>query len=206
MLATLASNTLLVVMQVATLAFDHLAEFHGGTMQNAFEQAAAYGFDPENALAKARQAVRLGALIHDIGHSPFSHAAESTIHKSFGHEKLSVDIATMKRVTNEGDNDEEGVEGLQTLLNELFWGGCAKTVGDLIAGKLPPQLMILSDIISGELDSDRTDYLIRDSLHCGVEYGRFDFHRLIETLGSRGGRGWPAHRNSRGGACTHSKP
>lgn len=170
------------VMQVATLAFDHLAESHGATMQRLFGQAAVYDFDEGSALAKARQAIRLAALIHDLGHSPFSHAVESIIHEDFGHEKLSIDLAILDRVSDRENTGDEPVDGLRSLLNGIFWDGCAKTVGDLIAGQLPPQLMILRDIISGELDADRTDYLIRDSLHCGVEYGRFDFRRLIETL------------------------
>ncbi len=45
-----------------------------------------------------------------------------------------------------------------------------------------PELIFLRQFVVGELDMDRTDYLLRDSLHCGVEYGKFDFRRLIESL------------------------
>jgi HD superfamily phosphohydrolase len=52
---------------------------------------------------------------------------------------------------------------------------------------LPPQLKILQDLVSGQIDADRTDYLLRDSLHCGVDYGRFDYRRMIECLELRAG-------------------
>lgn len=54
---------------------------------------------------------------------------------------------------------------------------------------MAPQLQILRDLVSGEIDADRTDYLLRDSLHCGVEYGRFDYRRMIECLDLHQGPG-----------------
>ena len=42
------------------------------------------------------------------------------------------------------------------------------------------QLQVLRDIVSGQIDADRTDYLLRDSHHCGVDYGLFDYRRMIE--------------------------
>jgi uncharacterized protein len=48
--------------------------------------------------------------------------------------------------------------------------------------KRSPELIFLRQFVVGEMDMDRTDYLWRDSLHCGVEYGKFDFRRLIESL------------------------
>ena len=47
---------------------------------------------------------------------------------------------------------------------------------------MPPQLKVLKDLVSGEMDADRSDYLLRDSLHCGVEYGRFDHARMVQCL------------------------
>jgi HD superfamily phosphohydrolase len=46
----------------------------------------------------------------------------------------------------------------------------------------PPQLQVLRDIVSGQVDADRTDYLLRDWHHCGVDYGLFDYRRMIECL------------------------
>jgi HD superfamily phosphohydrolase len=55
---------------------------------------------------------------------------------------------------------------------------------DLLVGVLSksPQFSFLRQFVVGELDMDRTDYLLRDSHHCGVEYGRFDHLRLLESL------------------------
>jgi HD superfamily phosphohydrolase len=47
---------------------------------------------------------------------------------------------------------------------------------------MPPQLKVLKDLVSGEMDADRSDYLLRDSHHCGVEYGRFDHRRMVQCL------------------------
>ena len=59
------------------------------------------------------------------------------------------------------------------------------------AARVPPELLILKGLMSGQFDSDKMDYLSRDSLHCGVEYGNFDYLRLLETLrvkpGTEGG-------------------
>ena len=121
----------------------------------------------------ARQICRLAALLHDIGHCCFSHAAESVIHKDSDHESLTVWLL------RSGGH-------LCDLLNGLFFAGCSELVASLIK-RLPtsaPQLQILRDIVSGQVDADRSDYLLRDSLHCGVDYGKFDHRRLIECLTS----------------------
>jgi len=156
------------VMEVASRAFDSLASRHGATMESRFADIPDFADKP---LAKARQGIRLAALVHDIGHPPFSHAAEDVFKVSLGHEALSVRIIL-----------SDGIDGLKDLLDGLFWNGCSAMVARIIQRKLPPQLKILSDLISGEMDADRTDYLLRDSLHCGVDYGRFDYRRMIECL------------------------
>ena len=166
------------VMDVATRAFDCIASKHGDLLETTFRSVA--GFENDS-MAKARQVLRLSALLHDIGHAAFSHAAEDVVFgKDFGHEQLSVDIVR-----------QTGFLG--TLIDECFWSGCADRVSQVLAGGhiLPPQLQVLKDIVSGQMDADRTDYLIRDSYHCGVDYGRFDFRRMIECLEiieSEGGR------------------
>jgi HD superfamily phosphohydrolase len=55
-------------------------------------------------------------------------------------------------------------------------------VTDLLAGRVPPEERFLAQIVSGELDVDKMDYLLRDSLYCGVRYGVYDLDRLIDTL------------------------
>lgn len=155
-------------MDVATRAFDQLASLHGDLFERTFKRVAGLEDRP---LAKARQILRLAALLHDIGHACFSHAAEKVIHHGAGHEALTVRII-------------QEPEFLGTLLEKRFFAGCAGFVARIIKGgaDLPPQLKILQDLVSGQMDADRTDYLLRDSLHCGVEYGRFDYRRMIECL------------------------
>lgn len=67
-------------------------------------------------------------------------------------------------------------------LDDLYFIGATDLVVKLLKGNVPLELKFLADILSGQVDADRMDYLLRDSLHCGVEYGNFDCLRLIECL------------------------
>jgi HD domain len=160
------------VMEVATRIFDVLAQVKGGLMEDTFKSVAAL---KDNPLAKTRQLVRLAALLHDSGHCCFSHAAETVIHKNADHEELTIQM--LETPTLLGD-----------LLDKLFFKGAGTLTAQIIAGSkkhLPPQMQVLKDIVSGQVDADRTDYLLRDSYHCGVDYGRFDYRRMIECLALR---------------------
>ena len=157
------------VMEMATRMFDRLASVNGELMEKVFGEVDVLSEQP---LAKARQICRLAALLHDTGHSCFSHAAESVFHKDSQHESLTVELIRSE-------------EHLKPILDGEFFEGCAAITAKLIEAdaKNPvPQIRLLRDIISGQIDADRSDYLIRDSHHCGVDYGRFDHLRLIECL------------------------
>jgi len=156
------------VMEVATNIFDRLAADKGAFMEKMFRDVELLKIDP---MARARQILRLAALLHDTGHCCFSHAAEPVIHKDSSHEALSVAILTEKELM--GD-----------LLESKYFEGCGKLVASLITPDVfpAPQLQLLRDIVSGHVDADRSDYLLRDSYHCGVDYGKFDHLRLIECL------------------------
>src|SRR5579859_769078 len=65
-------------------------------------------------------------------------------------------------------------------LDAIFFDGMASLLVRIM--RKSPELIFLRQFVVGEMDMDRTDYLWRDSLHCGVEYGKFDFRRLIESL------------------------
>jgi HD superfamily phosphohydrolase len=115
--------------------------------------------------------IRYAALLHDVGHGPFSHVSEAVLNNFFQseyEEKVHEQI-TLKLI----ERDSE----LKAILSP---DEIKMTIG-LLSGK-KFDFSIMKEIVSGPLDSDKMDYLLRDSYFCGVKYGIFDFHRLINTL------------------------
>jgi len=115
----------------------------------------------------AIQLLRIAALLHDIGHLPFSHSGEDIL-DNYNHEDVACEIV---KEPDFAKLIKEFSQDAPTLISKILGND-----------EIEPNLTILRKIISGEFDADRTDYLIRDSLHCGVEYGRFDYQRLLETV------------------------
>jgi HD superfamily phosphohydrolase len=149
------------VMEMATRAFDSLANKHKPKI---LRELSAIPSLQEQTLERSRQIVRLLALLHDIGHPAFSHAAESVLPLQ-DHEAVSVHVIG---------------HILGPMLDELFFTGTSELLVKLMEKR--PEVTFLRQFVVSEIDMDRTDYLRRDSLHCGVDYGHFDFHRLIEAL------------------------
>lgn len=124
-----------------------------------------------------RRVLRMAALCHDLGHLPFSHGAESKLFKEgWNHERVTKELILSHRM-------------------EKIWSSITPPLKPLDIVKLaigPEKLVdtpftdweaLLSEIIVGDsFGVDRMDYLLRDSLHIGVSYGRFDHYRLIDTL------------------------
>ncbi len=126
-----------------------------------------------------RQLVRLGALLHDVGHAPFSHASEELFpdqedgEGNYAHEQYSA--AIVRGPLKAAIEDHK--------LNQGNYGFTADDVAALIEGSAAAKQGIFwRDLITGQMDADRMDYLLRDSHHAGVQYGRFDLRRLISTV------------------------
>jgi HD superfamily phosphohydrolase len=118
--------------------------------------------------ARARRLVRLAALLHDAGHAPFSHSAEELFEGGIDHEEMTGKILASPEIAGLFERHGDGI--------------AASDVAELLRGKVPPERRFLAQLISGELDVDKMDYLLRDSLNCGVRYGVYDLDRLLDTL------------------------
>ena len=124
-----------------------------------------------------RRVLRMAALCHDIGHLPFSHAAEDELlPDGWDHERLTVELIRS--------------EEMQSIWNAMTPPVRAEDVVKLAVGpkkaKGSPfsrwETILGEIIVSDAFGVDRMDYLLRDSHHTGVSYGKFDQHRLIDTL------------------------
>jgi len=100
--------------------------------------------------------IRLAALLHDVGHGPFSHVSEDSLQGivDVKHEEYSEKIIKNSAIS-------EIIEDAGFSPNEI---------ADISRGKIPP----LGDMVSSQIDVDRMDYLVRDAYYTGASYGVID--------------------------------
>lgn len=127
------------------------------------------------------RAIRMAALCHDLGHLPFSHAAEKELlPEGWKHERLTARIIRSPEMDSTWSEMRLKPDDIVKLALGPSEASKFEDTADL---KFSTWETILSEIVVGDaFGVDRMDYLLRDSHHAGVAYGKFDHHRLIDTL------------------------
>jgi HD superfamily phosphohydrolase len=144
-----------------------------------------------------RQTLRLAVLFHDLGHAPLSHATERIMPPV---KDLHVPEWALRPGDRRADHEDYTLKlvldsGLAAEIRRRFSarGIEPSHIAALICGRPPPGpypfksrkrdlLPILRQVVSGELDADRMDYLQRDSFYTGVNYGKIDADWIIQNL------------------------
>jgi uncharacterized protein len=180
------------------------ASFHGSL--EATRESLGFFMDPS-----ILQTLRFAALLHDVGHAPFSHSSERFMPtwQEFSEQFESLDLrpylkkAFAQKIQNLKQKSVKSMSQkirheIYTLMiisqlfrsskdflnDEMGQNVCAvidKDVEPVGVLKLSGLSSLLHEIVSGELDVDRMDYLMRDSRECGVVYGLFDAGRLLDS-------------------------
>lgn len=159
------------VMHMATKLYEAIVARSGPLLKEF------YGYD-DAGFQRDKALVRLAALLHDVGHCPFSHAGEDVFpfrkdgKKRYAHEEYSA--AIIRHLL------KDSIENHPLNGNYEFK---ADDIAALIEGSSKSARRVFwRDVITGQMDADRMDYLLRDSLHSGVDYGKYDWKRLLNTV------------------------
>lgn len=144
--------------------FEHVigCMFLAGRVGNVLESRK-IGFDRESTLK-----LRVSALLHDVGHGPFSHMFEEV-------------LAQKTEVTHE-DMSQRIIR--ETEIGDILasYGLSRSEISELSVGKSKREKRFMNEVIGGGLSVDIMDYLLRDSYFTGVEYGKVDVHRIINSF------------------------
>jgi HD superfamily phosphohydrolase len=124
------------------------------------------GHDVAEYLTKYGKLAKAAALLHDIGHGPFSHMIERAFGSHAKHEAKTVEMI----------KDTKGMVAPALAKHGIN----ADDVADIIQHASPHSL--LTDLVSSQLDGDRMDYLLRDSYCTGVQYGSYDAEWLLNAM------------------------
>jgi HD superfamily phosphohydrolase len=167
------------VMNVSTLVFNSL-----------------FKDQSSNDMQRLKESLRLGCLLHDIGHAPLSHSTESVM-------PLVSELQLPKQFSSGKDrqasHEDYTIKSITDSSFTMAFAGVTKEFGidpnaiaELVIGetKNPSYFTVnginyfplLHQLVSSEMDCDRMDYLLRDSYFCGVSYGKFDLDWIIDNL------------------------
>lgn len=203
------SRPLQRLRHIKQLGFSHLA-FPGATHTRyahslgAMQMATTMGEKVTESLklsrlehVRMRQMLRLAVLFHDIGHAPFSHVTERVM-PAVSELNLGQWVEDGSRQATHEDYtvkllvDSELTDLIRRQVGDLNISG--EVLAALVMGQEPPGesgafvfdgknlLPLMHQIVSGEMDADRMDYLRRDAYCCGVNYGNFDHTWLTTNL------------------------
>jgi HD superfamily phosphohydrolase len=159
------------VMHTASRMFDQVEQRGRDTLRSLrFTQGG---------LERDKMLVRVAALLHDVGHPPFSHAGEEDL--------FPLKEGGKSRYTHEEYSAALVRHCMADVLDEMQdnFAFKAEDVAQFIEGnplQLTARRRFWRQLLSSQLDADRADYLLRDSHHIGVEYGKYDLERLLFSL------------------------
>ena len=146
-------------------------------------------------MQRLKESLRLGCLLHDIGHAPLSHSTESVmpmvstlkLPKQFMDRERQ---ATHEDYTIKSITDSSFTQSFKGVTKEF--GIDPKAIAELVIGETSDAsyftvnginyFPLLHQLVSSEMDCDRMDYLLRDSYFCGVSYGKFDLDWIIDNM------------------------
>lgn len=119
--------------------------------------------------------IRIAGLLHDIGHGPFSHVSEQILEKYMDENlKANYDVEEVHEAITINIIDYNGE------LNSIISKEEKEGIVDII--KKGNLRSVRKDVVSGPMDADKLDYLLRDSYYTGVKYGVFDLDKVINSL------------------------
>ena len=122
------------------------------------------------------------ALLHDVGHGPFSHTLESLLLERFGVDHVDLTEQLILGAYTIFDDTEKSIVHAATMHKILHdQGADSKEIVKIIKGDLSKR-SYLGQLLNSTIDVDQLDYLMRDAYYTGVSYGLIDVQRLLQTM------------------------